>query len=117
MDFNYEKGGEDCGCYYPPLKPVLDAIRFESGWKDHSYFHYEPGNGTRYEVIFTRFRTEYVEGDRTVMTVICPRNAAMIVSGELGMYSLTYMQEKLKILEGDCYALIPLVNHYLKENK
>lgn len=112
MDFDYEKGGEEWGTYYPPLKaPWRGGIVFSDG----TYFHYEPGNGTRYEVLFTRFDTEY-EKNRVAMTVLCPRNAAMIIPDELGLHSLGYMQEKLKMLEGDCYALIPLVNQYLKEN-
>jgi hypothetical protein len=113
MDFNYAEGGTHLGAYYPSLKPVPEAIRFTDG----SYFHYEPGNGTRYEVIFTKFDAEHEKG-QVVMTVVCPRRTAMFVDREMGMYSLGYMQEKLVgMYNGDCYALIPLINHYLKENK
>mgnify|MGYP005831235951 CR=1 FL=1 len=114
MEFDYEKGGEEFGVYYPPLKPVAKAIKFSSVGPDSAYYHYEPGNGTRYEVVFVRHLNGYSEVEQVTMAVTCPRNAAMIVPEKLGMYSLGYMQEKLKMLEGDCYALIPLVNYHME---
>lgn len=116
MNFDYQKGGEDCGKYFPALKLVHDATVASADCKS-VYYHYEPGNMTRYEVIFTRFNTKY-ETNKVVMTVFCPRNTSMVLPGdEMGMYSINYMQDKLGMSEGDCYALIQLINHYLKATK
>ena len=96
---------------YPP-QPVGVAIKEQVGLLHAVYYDYQPGNGTRYEVLFNSFRTKY--GRRTVMTIV-NMNASMELNGELGIVSIGYMKEKLGLLDGDCYALIQLANTYLEE--
>lgn len=113
MDFDYEKGGEMFGGYYPPLKPPLTAIKGFTLPVKSVFYIYEPGNGTHYEVLFTTYNNVY--GRETVMTLVNFRKS-MVLPGPVEMHSLDYMQEKLQINEGDCYALIPLINQFFKEN-
>jgi len=114
MDFDFSKGGEDFGRYYPALKPISEACKQFADNAYCSFYQYEPGNGTRYDVIFSRYPTKY--GIQTVMT-IANMGKSMILSGEVGMHSLGYMKEKLNLGEGDCYALIPLINHFYEVQK
>ena len=115
MEFDFTKGGEVDGVYYPALKDPVQAIKFQSGWKDHDYIHYEPGNGTRYEVVFTEIQREYSDEKELVLSVICPAPAAMTIPGgfrRFYLFDLEYFIEKLRMRPGDVYALLPLVNHY-----
>jgi hypothetical protein len=97
--------------FYPALKPVAASI--SRGHTAESYSCvYQPGNGTRYEVVFSEF--DIGNGPETVMTIVNMRKA-MIIPSQMGMHSLGYMQEKLGLGEGDCYALIQLINDYLNE--
>ena len=112
MGFDYQVGGEEYGVYYPALKPVDQAIKVQHGIINSVFYDYQPGNGTRYEVLFNSFETKY--GRRTVMTII-NMNASMELNGSLGIMSIGYMKEKLGLLDGDCYAIIQLVNTYLEE--
>jgi hypothetical protein len=111
--FDFQKGGVIFRKYYPELKPIASAlVHTSSGPNLGTYYHYEPGNMTRYEVIFTNFLDVYGE-TITLMSVVCPRNAAMILPKyKFEMYDLDYMQEKLGMGEGDCYALIQLINYH-----
>lgn len=97
--------------FFPALKPVSAAST--RAHVDESYSCvYQPGNGTRYEVVFSKFNNGL--GPEIVMTIVNMRKA-MIIPSQMGMHSLGYMQEKLGLGEGDCYALIPLINSYLEE--
>jgi len=108
----FKAGGVWQGMYYPKLKNVNEATCKRVAPHNADYFHYEPGNGTRYEVLFSTFNDGW--GSKTVMTLVNMRKA-MIISNEMSLVNIGYMQEKLDLGEGDCYALIPLINHYLEE--
>lgn len=114
-DMNFEKGGVHGGVHYPPLRPVeLGAALRDMGEIVHSaYYQYEPGNATRYDVIFTTYRARW--GQQTVMTVVNMKKCMVIPERLEWSYQLGYMQEKLELGAGDCYALMPLVNAYLEE--
>lgn len=114
-EFNYQQGGNEYGKYYPALKPTELAIHCEAEGSS-TYYHYEPGNGTRYEVIFTEIelKEQFEKELIIVMTIIQPRRRSMITpSYNFHMKDLGYMMEKLEMHEGDCYALIQLINIYL----
>ena len=108
----FKAGGVWQGVYYPKLKPIFAAVPSAVEAEFCSYFQYEPGNGTRYDVLFSTYNDGY--GSKTVMTLVNMRKA-MIISNEMSLVNIGYMQEKLDLGEGDCYALIPLINHYLEE--
>jgi hypothetical protein len=111
MEFDYQKGGEEYGRYYPALKPIKESTMYVSHVTPCSYYQYEPGNGTRYDVVFSEYPTKH--GMQQLMT-IANMGRSMILSGEVGMYSLSYMREKLGLGEGDCYALLQLINWYMR---
>lgn len=115
---DFQKGGEYGGMYYPKLKPIGAAIVYASGGERSYYYHYEPGNMTRYETLFTDVTTKY-EGNMLVMTLICPRNTSMIIpnNGHMDMYDIGYIMEKTGLREGDAYALLQLINHHLGVRK
>ena len=108
MDFNFEAGGVAFGGYFPALKNVNASIRRRKG----DFFVYEPGNGTRYDVLFGVQDTGF--GEEVVMSVVNMRKC-MIISGQVGIQSMSYIQEKLELGAGDCYALIPLINFFIHE--
>jgi hypothetical protein len=97
--------------FYPALKSVAEASTRAHNANSYSCV-YQPGNGTRYEVVFSEFNNG--NGPEIVMTIVNMRKA-MIIPSQMGMHSLGYMQEKLGLGEGDCYALIPLINDFLEE--
>lgn len=110
MDFDYNAGGEYDGAYYPALKPLSEAIRRESP-SLCQFFIYEPGNGTRYDVLISTFNTGYsVQHNVSIVNM----GRSMMFSGPFSMVALSYMKEKLNLNYGDCYALIPLINAYLE---
>jgi hypothetical protein len=96
--------------FFPALKHVSEATSRVHVNESYSCV-YQPGNGTRYEVVFSKFNNG--NGPEIVMTIVNMRKA-MIIPSQMGMHSLGYMQEKLSLGEGDCYALIPLINDYLE---
>lgn len=108
----FETGGEWMGKYYPKLKDVNEAIVKRRGPTNQDYFQYEPGNGTRYDVLFSTYNDGY--GQKTVMTLVNMRKA-MILTQQMDLINMGYMKEKLDLGEGDCYALIPLINFYFAE--
>ena len=112
MSFDFQKGGELLGTFYPALKPVSKAVRETRTLVHGNRYVYEPGNATRYEVVFATFMTDW--GEETSMT-LTNFGKCMVLSGPVGMYSLGYLQEKLGMKEGDCYALLQLINTYFKE--
>lgn len=111
MPFDFEKGGERFGIYFRPLKPVVSATVVRAN-ASGSFYHYEPGDGTRYDVLFSTYDTGY--GLQVVMTLV-NFNTSMIIPGRVDLIDLDYMHEKIKITHGSCYALMPLINHYLNE--
>ena len=112
-DLNFETGGVYYDLYFPALKPVDRAIRKVRATDSSSFYHYEPGNGTRYEVIFTAYNAGF--GPEVVMTLVNFRKAMVITGPMFSPSQIGYMKEKLDMGEGDCYALMPLINHYLEE--
>lgn len=112
-ELNFEKGGELYGCYYPALKPVAAAIKESEAPFHSAYYVYEPGNATRYQVLFNTTKTKW--GLETVMTLVNFRKSMIIPGKFLSPSQIGYMHEKLDINEGDCYALMPLINNYLEE--
>lgn len=111
--FDFVQGGEFSGCYYPALKPMKDAIKFSYVDEHVGVYQYEPGNGTRYDVIINEVPTPY--GMQVVLTLVNFRKS-MIIPSPMGMHSLGYMVEKLNINPGDCYALLPLINCWFSDN-
>ena len=112
-DLDFENGSVQNGQYYPALRPMAKAIRRDSPPIYTAAYEYEPGNATRYVVVFNTYDFGY--GQETVMTV-ANMNTSMIIPGPFfSPAQIGYMVEKLKLLEGDCYALMPLINHYLEE--
>jgi hypothetical protein len=111
MPFDFEKGGEAYGMYFRPLKPVAAATVTNAPTLGN-FYHYEPGDGTRYEVIFSTYNTGY--GLQTVMTLV-NFNSSMVIPGRMDLVDIDYMHEKLKLTHGSCYALMPLINYYLNE--
>ena len=112
-ELNFEKGGQHYGVYFPALRPAYAAIKGSGKFIHSAFYEYEPGNATRYEVAFNTIDHGY--GPETVMTVVNFRKS-MIVNGPMFSPSqIGYMKEKLDIGEGDCYALMPLINHYFEE--
>ncbi len=113
-DLNFEKGCVWYDLRFPALRPVPKAIQKSSGDPTYCrYFDYEPGNATRYEVAFCTYPTG--NGLQTVMTIV-NMHRSMVIPGRLEWsYQLGYMREKLELSDADCYALMPLINHYLEE--
>ena len=112
MDFDYSKGGVVFNKFYPGLRPIHEAVRKDVPPFYTAFYVYEPGNATRYEALFNTYDDGF--GRKTVLTLVNFRRS-MIITNEMSITSLDYMQEKLGLGEGDCYALIPLINHYLEE--
>lgn len=111
-NIDFQAGHEFGGVYFPPLKPVDKACVDMDGVGECVYVRYEPGNGTRYEVVFSCYVTQ--DGGQVLMTIV-NMGKSMIIASKMGLYSLDYMHEKLGLGLGDCYALIPLINRYLEE--
>jgi hypothetical protein len=107
-EHDFEKGGVIFGKFFPGLKVPAVAVRVSKNIES-MYFDYEPGNMTRYQVLFSD-----LAGQRVVMTIVNMRKA-MELSGPMNETSIGYMEEKLGLNAGDCYALIPLINHYFDE--
>ena len=112
-DINFEVSNVIYGKFFPALKPIHAAVRKAGKVTKSEFYHYEPGNGTRYEVAFITY--DYGFGLETVMTVANMSKSMVIPSYMLTNSQIGYMQEKLDLGEGDCYALMPLINHYLEE--
>lgn len=79
----------------------------------------EPGNGTKYMVLFSNLPKEIGEvlgcGGRGVMaTVTNFRNRPSILLPALGLVSLAYLVEKTGLGEGDAVALLPLINNHIQ---
>lgn len=108
------------GMYYPDLKPLDKAVVFSTQTRG-SFYHYEPGNGTRYEVFLTkRNRTDHPHDEYypvlTVAVMNFDRPCSMTLpfpDAPLDKHNIDYMVEKMKILPGDAWALIPLVNQFI----
>jgi hypothetical protein len=107
-EHDFEKGGVIFGKFFPGLKLPSAAVS-KSKNVESVFYAYEPGNMTRYELLFSNLANQ-----RVVMTIVNMRKS-MELSGPLNEYSIGYMTEKLGLGEGDCYALIPLINHYFEE--
>lgn len=112
MDTDFQKGGVLGGLYYPALQPINKAIKRGYLTSDSTYYVYEPGNATKYEVIFTTYNDGYEL--KTVMT-LANMGKSMYIAGAMTLTALGYLEEKLGLNKGDCYALIPLINHYMAD--
>lgn len=113
-EFDFTKGGEFHGGYYPALKITGDGIvSYNEGAS--TYYDYQPGNMTRYQVVFSKYPSEW-GGTETLMSIV-NMNTCMVIPGEMNMLSLDYMMEKLGLMRGDCYALIPLINRYVRSDR
>lgn len=116
-NFDFQAGGVYGATYYPSLKSIGEALITNTGGGGQAYYyHYEPGNMTRYEVVFCEYTDTY-DNQIVLMSIVNPRRATMmipLVRHEWGLHDIAYMKEKLGMGEGDCYALIPLINFHLK---
>jgi len=109
---DFEKGGVIYGKFFPGLKTVAASVSRSKEGK--SWFGiYQPGNGTRYEFIFSEY--DFGHGPETMLTIVNMRKCMIIPGPMFPDTSIGYMVEKLGLNEGDCYALIPLINDYLTE--
>lgn len=105
--------------YVAKLKPMDEALKAIVPTKG-KFYHYEPGNGTRYEVFISRRElTGYKYYPELVVSIMnFDRPCSMTVplfDGEPDMYP-DYVREKMGILEGDALAIRELVKYYLEEN-
>lgn len=74
------------------------------------YYWYEPGNGTRYDVVLTM-----VPGKKRLAIVL--ENHGRGCSIPTTALDADYLSEKLRIGTADAEALLPLLAHYLAEEK
>jgi hypothetical protein len=92
------------------------AIKFNSERAvEARYVVYEPGNDTRYEVLFTQVGTlDTVDRypNDVVVTVVNFRKAMLLSRGR-GYLDWTYVAEKLDIGEGDARPLARLFSDVL----
>lgn len=109
------------GAYYPDLKTMDEAIRLEAPTVG-KFYHYEPGNGTRYEVFLSLRKDVGAEHEDylpkvgiSIMNFNRPCSMIIPWKSSLQHYDIDYMCEKMGILNGDAYALIPLINRFLSE--
>lgn len=112
-ELNFETGGVHNDLYFPPLKDADKAIVKVVVSDFSAFYHYEPGNGTRYEVVFSTYNDGF--GEKTVMTLVNFRKTMVLTSEMRWASQIGYMKEKLGLGEGDCYALMPLINQYLED--
>lgn len=104
------------GNFYPDLKKPGGLGIVGSLTGDTKFYHWEPGNCTRYEVMFTELEFSDDHYPHVVMTVLVPQPAAMVVTKKMDLQDLEYMREKMPNLqEGDRWALCSLINHHLEE--
>lgn len=95
------------GVFYPRLRhPKLACRQFPRWGAGFEYLEYEPGNCTRYEVLIGS-----LPGMRVLLAVVNMR-VCMELPGKQDPFRTGYMQEKLGLGEGDCYALAWLANWY-----
>lgn len=103
--------------YYPQLKPLDQAV-VACHPVLGEFYHYEPGNGTRYEVILTRrIARDPDYYPRVVVSIVnFGRGRSMVIpmGVPLDKHNISYMREKMGILEGDAWALIPLINRFME---
>lgn len=103
--------------YVKSLKPVSQSIRHESQTVGR-FYHYEPGNGTRYEV-FISFRGRMTTGDHYPQLVVSIMNFDRPCSMTIPMFDgyidahPDYVCEKMRVLPGDALAIVELVKHFL----
>ena len=101
------------------LKPVNESIVSETNGEHGTLYVFEPGNATRYVVLFQPIeRSISREMDyglkATLVTVInFRRYYSMVVSGHMGYLCVGYLMEKTGLQEGDAAALLALIRHKL----
>jgi len=90
----------------------------EAGW----LLEYQPGNGSRYEVLFQKINsmvsepfghghgaTSIGQGATVIVFLNLRNRPSFILQGHTGFLSLCYFMEKTGIEEGDSRALIALI--------
>lgn len=107
--------------YIAKLKPMGKSLVMEAT-ASGKFYHYEPGNGTRYEVFISRrAATDHKYDDYypklSIAIMNFDRPCSMIVPVFDGKPDLAadYVQDKMGILPGDALAIIRLVDHFMKE--
>ena len=120
--FDFQKGGEVDGILYPALRPLEKAVIRRDSLGDAEFVHYEPGNGTRYEV-FIVLRPGSIRGADdwypygAIAVVNFGRPASMALpEHDLGLHDVDYIHEKMGVNLGDAYALIPLINDFIERH-
>lgn len=127
--FDFTKGGRVDDVSYPPLRPLEKACTHRAERGTSEFAVYEPGNGTRYEVLFAR--RGWIPGEimldpaddffpRTVVAILNFGRPCVMVLPEvrqLGLGNIDYMCKKMGIDAGDAYALIPLINDFLERQR
>lgn len=111
---------EHNGVHFPDLKPLDQAVLFDAPGHCH-FYHYEPDNGTRYEVMISRRNRTDHKYDAyypllTVAVMNFDRPCSMTIpfpDAPLGVHNIDYMMDKMGILNGDAWALLPLINRFI----
>jgi hypothetical protein len=98
------------GAYVSDVRTPEESIRYATDEGVATFYLYEPGNATRYEVVFTSIPGQ-LHGGRDYMSVVNFRKAMEVHQG-MGEHSVSYMQEKLNLGISDCYALSKLIEHH-----
>ncbi len=117
--FDFSKGRVVHGRFLDSLRDLDRAIKVEAQSGRSYYFDYEPGNGTKYRVLFS-YAPGYDVGEKEiVMTIINFGRSMIIPGGKMDTVGqLDYMHEKLGNLNiADCYALMPLINFFLQKTE
>lgn len=112
-DLNFQQDNEIYGVLFPALLPVEKAIKRQTGSVESRYYTYEPGNMTRYDVIFNVYDAGW--GPEMVMTIINLNTAMVIPSRMHSPTQISYLKDKLGLGEGDCYALMQLINYHMEK--
>lgn len=105
--------------YTAKLKPMNEAVKavFPTNGK---FYHYEPGNGTRYEVFISRRKPawphdSYPELVVSIMNFDRPCSMTVpLFAGQVDVHP-GYVKEKMGILIGDALAICELLAHYTEE--
>lgn len=93
-----------------PVKPV--GILAECRHDGTAFYRYEPGNGTRYDVVMVDCAIAHGALSRRMVAItIINHNRGCAVPSESGV-SVEYLAEKLRMSEGDAKPLLALMEYF-----
>jgi hypothetical protein len=104
------------------MKDMKDAVTFSEEYMGVKFYEYQPGNGTRYHVVFSSLvgMNQYVK-DRigcdsrsyVVSLLNMPGISPMIVKMDGGLLHYQYVMEKMNLGKGDAVAIAIFIGWYL----